>query len=54
MEIEDQVVPFTVGERLEDSDSELGGCVGDGQLSGCSLLVGREHDLQGSLPIGQR
>jgi hypothetical protein len=47
-EVEDQVVPLAVGERLEDPHAELCRCVGNRELRDRSLLIGREHDIQSS------
>ena len=48
------VLSLSVGERLEYAYSKCSGRARDGELSDGALLVGREHDRQASLRIGQR
>jgi hypothetical protein len=42
-EVEYEVIPLTVVERLEDTNPQLDRLIRDGDLRDRSLLIGREH-----------
>jgi len=53
-QIEDQVVPLTIRQRPKDTHTKSESRIGDRKFRYSTLLIGREHDRQSSLRIGQR